>query len=186
MASHAAIFVKITITVYIFVDTFWNKVKAYRVDFVENGAKLYWRARIEFGFHSTNFHRTHSFSKELCGYLLYHIEYKWVKKYGQWMWKLIYAHRKIWPPLSRFLQNSLCSVTLLNNSYTEFRNSRSQREWPRGLRRVPSAERLLGSWVRIQPVAWMFVPCQYCVLSGRGLCDRPITRPGESYRVWCV
>jgi hypothetical protein len=25
-----------------------------------------------------------------------------------------------------------------------------------------------------------------CVLSGRGLCDGPITRPGESYRVWCV
>jgi hypothetical protein len=24
------------------------------------------------------------------------------------------------------------------------------------------------------------------VLSGRGLCDGPITRPEESYRVWCV
>ena len=25
-----------------------------------------------------------------------------------------------------------------------------------------------------------------CVLSGTGLCDRLITRPEESYRVWCV
>ena len=25
-----------------------------------------------------------------------------------------------------------------------------------------------------------------CVLSGRGLCDGLITRPEESYRVWCV
>jgi len=24
------------------------------------------------------------------------------------------------------------------------------------------------------------------VLSGRGLCDEPITRPEESYRLWCV
>jgi hypothetical protein len=24
------------------------------------------------------------------------------------------------------------------------------------------------------------------VLSGRGLCDGPNSRPGESYRVWCV
>jgi hypothetical protein len=31
--------------------------------------------------------------------------------------------------------------------------------------------------------AWMFV-C--CVLSGRGLCDGLITRPEESYRLWCV
>jgi hypothetical protein len=24
------------------------------------------------------------------------------------------------------------------------------------------------------------------MLSGRGLCDRPIPRPEESYRLWCV
>jgi len=27
---------------------------------------------------------------------------------------------------------------------------------------------------------------EYCVLSGRGLCDELITRTEESYRVWCV
>ena len=33
---------------------------------------------------------------------------------------------------------------------------------------------------------WMFVFCECCVLSGRGLCDRPITPPDESYRMWSV
>ena len=32
----------------------------------------------------------------------------------------------------------------------------------------------------------MFVCCECCVLSGRGLCDELITRPKESYRLWCV
>jgi hypothetical protein len=32
----------------------------------------------------------------------------------------------------------------------------------------------------------MFVCCECCMLSGRGLCDELITRPEESYRMWCV
>jgi hypothetical protein len=32
----------------------------------------------------------------------------------------------------------------------------------------------------------MSVSCGCCVLSGRGLCDGLITRPEESYRLWCV
>jgi hypothetical protein len=32
----------------------------------------------------------------------------------------------------------------------------------------------------------MSVCCECCVLSGRGLCDRLITRPEESCRLWCV
>jgi hypothetical protein len=32
----------------------------------------------------------------------------------------------------------------------------------------------------------MFVCCECCVLSGRGLCDKLITHPEESYRLWCV
>jgi hypothetical protein len=32
----------------------------------------------------------------------------------------------------------------------------------------------------------MFVCCECCVLSGRGLCDELITRPERSYRLWCV
>ena len=34
--------------------------------------------------------------------------------------------------------------------------------------------------------AWMFVCCDCCVLSGRGLCDELITRTEESYRLWYV
>jgi len=29
-------------------------------------------------------------------------------------------------------------------------------------------------------------PIECCVLPGRGLCDEMITRPEESYRLWCV
>jgi hypothetical protein len=32
----------------------------------------------------------------------------------------------------------------------------------------------------------MSVCCECRVLSGRGICDEPITRPEESYRLWCV
>jgi hypothetical protein len=59
-------------------------------------------------------------------------------------------------------------------------------QWPCGLRRRCSAARLLRSWARIPPEAWMFVCCECCVLSGRGLCDVMITRPEESYRQWRV
>jgi hypothetical protein len=41
-------------------------------------------------------------------------------------------------------------------------------------------------WVRTPPWAWIFVCCECCVLSGRGLCDGLITRPEDSYRMWCV
>ena len=36
------------------------------------------------------------------------------------------------------------------------------------------------------PAGRMDVCCECCVLSGRGLCDGPITSPEESYRLWCV
>ena len=65
-------------------------------------------------------------------------------------------------------------------------NGRSRSQWPRGLRRRSGAACLLRSWVRIPPGAWMSVCCECCVLSGRGLCDELITRPEESYRLWCV
>jgi len=55
-----------------------------------------------------------------------------------------------------------------------------------GLRRRSAAARLMRSWVRIPPGAWMFVCCECCVLSGRGLCVELITRPEESYWLWCV
>jgi len=35
-------------------------------------------------------------------------------------------------------------------------------------------------------VLWMCVCCECCVLSGRGPYDELITRPEESYLLWCV
>jgi hypothetical protein len=59
-------------------------------------------------------------------------------------------------------------------------------QWPRGLRRGSAAIRLLALRVRIPLGAWVSVSCECCVLSGRGLCVGLITRPEESYRMWCV
>ena len=55
------------------------------------------------------------------------------------------------------------------------------------LRRGSAATCLLGLRVRIPPRAWMSVFCECCVLSGRDLlCVGLITRPEESYRLWCA
>ena len=55
-------------------------------------------------------------------------------------------------------------------------------QWPRGLTQGSVATRLLGLRVLTQSGALMFVPCECCVLSGRGLCVGLITCPEESYR----
>ena len=59
-------------------------------------------------------------------------------------------------------------------------------QWLGGLTRRSVAARLLRLWVRIPRGATIFVCCECCVLSGRGLCDELIPRPEESYRLWCV
>jgi hypothetical protein len=61
----------------------------------------------------------------------------------------------------------------------------SRAQWPRRLRRRSAATWLLWLWVRIPLVAWMFVCCECCVLSGRRLCDGLVTRPEESYWLMC-
>ena len=104
------------------------------------------------------------------------------------MWnKRIQTHVEQWLKRSNI---SRSSTKVSNHEATETisqhicTNCRSQ--WSRGLRRRSEAVRLLRLWVRIPPGAWMFVCCECCVLSGRGLCDGLITRPVESYRLWCV
>ena len=83
---------------------------------------------------------------------------------------------------SELLGISLFNIILFPCSKVAY----SPSQWPRGLMRRSAIARLLRSWVRIPPRAWMFVCCECCVLSGRGLCDELITRPEESYRLWCV
>ena len=57
---------------------------------------------------------------------------------------------------------------------------------PSGLKRGSTADRLLGSRVRIPPEAWRSVSYECRVLRCRGLCVVPISRAEESYRLWCV
>ena len=85
-----------------------------------------------------------------------------------------------------------CGVTLLVEHLLELNNLlhrldiRCRSRWPRGLRRGSAIVRFLGLRVLIPPKSWMSVSCESCVLSGRGLCDGLITRPEESYRMWCA
>ena len=59
-------------------------------------------------------------------------------------------------------------------------------QWPCGLRLRSADSRILRLWIRIPPGTWMSVCWERSVLSGRGLYDELITRPKESYRLWCV
>jgi len=79
---------------------------------------------------------------------------------------------------------TLRGFTLFFHKNFELYRDRCRSQWPRGLRGRFAAARLLGLWVRILQGAWIFVVI--VVLPGRGLCDEPIIRPEESYRLCCV
>jgi len=98
--------------------------------------------------------------------------------YSAWRWLTKPKHVADDTLLIKLCLDLLC-ISFINSTF-----SRSQ--WPRCLRRSFAAARLLRSWVRIPPGPWIFVCCECRVLSGRGLCDDLITRPEESYRLWCV
>ena len=87
---------------------------------------------------------------------------------------ILYAS-KSWRNLQHMYFNNVCGIYPACRSH-----------WSRGLRRRSMAARLLRSWVWIPPGTWMFVCCECCALSGRGFCDELITRPEESYQLWCV
>ena len=57
--------------------------------------------------------------------------------------------------------------------------------WSRSGRRRSAASRLLGI-AGSYPAGGMDLSCECCALSGRGLCNGPIPRPEEAYRVWYV
>ena len=110
----------------------------------------------------------------LCGCLVYHIlSYSFGATFYHCMFCIV---------LFNFVSYVFFIVMFMYSYWYVFCRS----QWPRGLRRRSSASRLLRSWVRIPPRAWMFVCCECCVVSGRGLCDELIIRSEESYRLWCV
>jgi hypothetical protein len=104
--------------------------------------------------------------------------FKLVKFPTKYLYAFQYLHACCVPCQSHTPWFQCCKITSLSSSW------RSQ--WPRALRCSFTAARLLGLWVRIPPGVWMFICCEYCVLSGRGLCYELITRPDESYRLCCV
>ena len=80
--------------------------------------------------------------------------------------------------------NFIWRVQFMQFCAVSFHSGRPQ--WPRDQRRGTAAARLLGLLVRIPLGTWIFVSCECCVLLCRGPWIRLITRPEESYRVWCV
>jgi hypothetical protein len=80
----------------------------------------------------------------------------------------------------------LGGVWVGEQSVQRIKVTRNDIMWPHGLRRGPTAARLLGLRVRIPSMARMSVCFECCVLSGRGLCVGLITRPEESDEMWFV
>ena len=76
-----------------------------------------------------------------------------------------------------YIEDARC-LKVNYRSYTTACRSR----WPSG----SAAARLLGLRVQIPPGGLLSVSFECCVLSRRGLCDGPVGRPEESYRLWCV
>jgi hypothetical protein len=104
-----------------------------------------------------------------------------------------FTFRKLWcgrfsylpHPRTELCGNERTTFWLQNCQFVNvYKHRRSQ--WQCGLSLGSAAARLLGLWVRIPSGAWMSVSCECCVLSGRVLCDKPVPRPEESYRMWCV
>ena len=106
-----------------------------------------------------------------CAYIICYIVHRWISGFKGPLKTC---------PVSR--------IKITSTSYIKcnFNKPTCRSQWPCGLRRRSTAARLLRSWVRIPPRAWMFVCCECCVLSGRCLCDGLIIRSEESYRLWRV
>ena len=51
---------------------------------------------------------------------------------------------------------------------------------------IPSGRSLAGIAGSNPVGVWKSVCCDYCVLSGRILCDKLIPLPEETYQLWCV
>jgi hypothetical protein len=84
-------------------------------------------------------------------------------------------------PYSPEFKHKLSHSATQNRRYVIVIDIIDRHQWPRGLKHGSVAARLLGLWVRIPPEARC--PSLMRLRRVRGLCDGPITRPEESYRV---
>ena len=89
-------------------------------------------------------------------------------KFGSHVWNL-----NIYMPLA--------AVQLQGWDLNSSINQVCRSQLPSGLMRGSAAACLLELRVRIPPGTSVFVSCEFCVLSGRGLCVGPITYPEKSY-----
>ena len=103
-----------------------------------------------------------------------------------WWWWYIYMCTAY---LLTLQQVSICYPNILIIYYTNKSSYISPSrlviwsQWSRGLRRRNAVTRFLRLWVRI-PLKSMDISHVIIVFcTGRGFIDRPIPRPGESYRV---
>jgi hypothetical protein len=90
-----------------------------------------------------------------------------------------------------FTPSCVKNYITLDTEYSALIHAIYQFQWPRGLRRRSMAARYGRSPAEIvssNPIGFMdvYLLCDLCVLSGRGLCEELITRPEESYRLWWV
>ena len=60
----------------------------------------------------------------------------------------------------------------------------SRGQWPRCLQERVCGRSIAGIVFSNPAGSWISVCCECCVLSGRGLCVGPITRPEAFYRMW--
>jgi hypothetical protein len=88
--------------------------------------------------------------------------------------------------ITRYSGKHVCYSPIYLFTYLSIYLFTCRSQWPRGLRRGCAAARFLGLRVRTPPGTWMFLCCECCLLSCRGLCVGLITRPEASYRVWCL
>jgi hypothetical protein len=84
---------------------------------------------------------------------------------------------------SSIKSNKINTPSFIN--FITFQYFRPRAQWPRGIRRGSAAFRLLGLRDLIPP-GHGCLSLVSVVLSRRGLCVGPITRPQESYQVWRV
>jgi hypothetical protein len=94
------------------------------------------------------------------------------------------ATRKMLIHIMRYMSADTCGAEA-RWKYSTSPYQRSRFRWSSGLRLRSKASRLLGLLFRIPPEAQISLSDECCVLSGRGLCDGPIARPEEFYRI-CV